>query len=155
MTVLLASFVACLFIVCFIAGDVNGAIVAFVESRPRTPRAAPHRDGNVNSNIATVTEGLTTDELGQRVVDIDDRSPTHVCLVPRPQSASPSTPCIGDLVVRGPDWQWGDLDGGAGSQGLVYATEDDRYVVAWRAGMGMRCGWVMWDCLLTSFIARS
>ena len=38
----------------------------------------------------------------------------------------------GDLVVRGPHWQRGEEDGGAGRLGVVVAVEADGVLVSWR-----------------------
>ena len=43
--------------------------------------------------------------------------------------------CIGLRVVRGPDWEWGDQDGGEGHVGTVVELD-----VARRAAV------VQWDC---------
>ena len=37
---------------------------------------------------------------------------------------------IGLRVVRGPDWQWGDQDGGEGCLGTITGIEDRFYFVA-------------------------
>ncbi|XP_078314451.1 uncharacterized protein LOC111116414 isoform X6 [Crassostrea virginica] len=42
---------------------------------------------------------------------------------------------VGCLVKRGPDWKWGDQDGGIGSIGTVYRTMDNSTVyVRWPCG---------------------
>eukprot|EP00906_Rhabdomonas_costata_P018319 RCo026755 len=49
---------------------------------------------------------------------------------------------IGDIVVRGPDWKWGNQDGGAGKKGLVIGTPG-WLTVQWDEGGGLymyRCG---------------
>ncbi|XP_022295401.2 uncharacterized protein LOC111105409 isoform X2 [Crassostrea virginica] len=42
---------------------------------------------------------------------------------------------VGCLVIRGPDWEWGDQDGGEGSIGVVYRVNDVAVVhVRWPSG---------------------
>ena len=33
---------------------------------------------------------------------------------------------IGDIVVRGPDWEWNDQDGGEGCKGIVLSDPDSQ-----------------------------
>ena len=54
---------------------------------------------------------------------------------------------VGLRVVRGPDWKWGDQDGGEGSLGTVVEAGDETpsgraVVVLWDNGMrsNYRCG---------------
>ena len=46
---------------------------------------------------------------------------------------------LGVRVVRGPDWEWGDQDGGEGFVGTVAGLEEggDQVVVQW--DMGLKC----------------
>ena len=48
-------------------------------------------------------------------------------------------PTLGVRVVRGPDWEWGDQDGGEGFVGTVAGLVEggDQVVVQW--DMGNRC----------------
>ena len=41
---------------------------------------------------------------------------------------------VGLRVVRGPDWEWGDQDGGEGHVGTVVEVEEARAAI------------VLWDC---------
>ena len=43
--------------------------------------------------------------------------------------------CVGLRVVRGPDWEWGDQDGGEGHVGTVVESEPSHRAVV-----------VHWDC---------
>ena len=50
---------------------------------------------------------------------------------------------LGVRVVRGPDWEWGDLDGGEGYVGTVTELEEGGgAVVVWDTGQRyqLRCG---------------
>ena len=49
--------------------------------------------------------------------------------------------CIGLRVVRGPDWKWGEQDGGEGHLGTVAAVEGqgDSVVVQWDCGGRNQC----------------
>ena len=51
---------------------------------------------------------------------------------------------LGVRVVRGPDWEWGDQDGGEGFVGTVAGLEEggDQVVVQWDMGQRyrLRCG---------------
>ena len=50
---------------------------------------------------------------------------------------------VGLRVVRGPDWRWGDQDGGEGCLGTVIEVEGERAVtVVWDVGYrsSYRCG---------------
>ena len=53
-------------------------------------------------------------------------------------------PALGVRVVRGPDWEWGDQDGGEGFVGTVAGLEEggDQVVVQWDVGLRCRyrCG---------------
>ena len=53
-------------------------------------------------------------------------------------------PALGLRVVRGPDWEWGDQDGGEGYVGTVAGLEEGggAVVVQWDAGprCRYRCG---------------
>jgi len=51
------------------------------------------------------------------------------------QEARTAEPAVGDLVVRGPDWCWGEEDGGSGSAGSVLAVDhrSKTIQVTWRA----------------------
>lgn len=52
-------------------------------------------------------------------------------------------PVLGLRVVRGPDWEWGDHDGGEGSLGTVAGLESNgKVVVQWDNGQRSRyrCG---------------
>ena len=46
-------------------------------------------------------------------------------------------PALGLRVVRGPDWQWEDQDGGEGFVGTVAVLEEGGVIVQW--DMGRRC----------------
>ena len=52
---------------------------------------------------------------------------------------------LGVRVVRGPDWEWGDQDGGEGFVGTVAGLEEggDQVVVQWDMGQRyrLRCGY--------------
>ena len=45
---------------------------------------------------------------------------------------------VGLRVVRGPDWEWGDQDGGEGHVGTVVEVE--------KARAGARAAIIQWDC---------
>ena len=47
---------------------------------------------------------------------------------------------VGVRVVRGPDWKWGDQDGGEGNAGTVIDTPDSDY-----KHHGPRTVTVVWD----------
>ena len=53
-------------------------------------------------------------------------------------------PALGFRVVRGPDWEWGDQDGGEGFVGTVVGAEGggERVTVQWDMGQRSqyRCG---------------
>ena len=52
-------------------------------------------------------------------------------------------PVLGLRVVRGPDWEWGDQDGGEGFVGTVAGLEEDgSVIVQWDTGQRCRyrCG---------------
>ena len=40
---------------------------------------------------------------------------------------------VGDTVVRGPDWSWGEQDGGAGKKGKVMEAPEGVVYVKWEA----------------------
>ncbi|XP_061168824.1 uncharacterized protein LOC133178075 [Saccostrea echinata] len=42
---------------------------------------------------------------------------------------------VGCLVKRGPDWKWGDQDGGEGNIGAVYRVKEDAVYVRWSNGI--------------------
>ena len=44
---------------------------------------------------------------------------------------------LGLRVVRGPDWEWGDQDGGKGFVGTVAGLEEGGVIVQW--DMGQKC----------------
>ena len=46
---------------------------------------------------------------------------------------------LGLRVVRGPDWEWGDQDGGEGFVGTVASLEEDGGAVIVQWDMGQRC----------------
>ena len=50
---------------------------------------------------------------------------------------------VGDIVVRGPDWNWGTQDGGAGSRGLVIdnATANGWVRVMWNGSKENNYRW--------------
>ena len=48
-------------------------------------------------------------------------------------------PVIGLRVVRGPDWEWGDQDGGEGFVGTVAGLEEGGGGVIVQWDMGQRC----------------
>ena len=48
-------------------------------------------------------------------------------------------PSLGLRVVRGPDWEWGDQDGGEGFVGTVASLEEDGGMVIVQWDMGQRC----------------
>ncbi len=53
------------------------------------------------------------------------------------------TSLVGVRVIRGPDWKWGDQDGGEGNAGTIIPTSDSdikiygprSVTVAWDTGM--------------------
>ena len=45
---------------------------------------------------------------------------------------------VGLRVIRGPDWQWGEQDGGEGHAGTVADVRGREVVVQWDLG-GQRC----------------
>ena len=52
-------------------------------------------------------------------------------------------PSLGLRVVRGPDWEWGDQDGGEGSVGTVAGLEGiGQVIIQWDNGQRSRyrCG---------------
>ena len=59
-------------------------------------------------------------------------------------SVSQMKPAVGIRVVRGPDWEWEDQDGGEGYVGTVAGLEEGgrEVVVQWDAGQRCRyrCG---------------
>ena len=61
-----------------------------------------------------------------------------------PFAHSMAAPRLGLRVVRGPDWCWGDQDGGEGCVGTVVEVEEEgkSAVVQWDAGTKerYRCG---------------
>ena len=48
-------------------------------------------------------------------------------------------PELGLRVVRGPDWQWADQDGGEGFVGTVAGLEETEGAVIVQWDMGQRC----------------
>ena len=48
-------------------------------------------------------------------------------------------PVLGLRVVRGPDWEWGDQDGGEGFVGTVAGLEEGGGAVIVQWDMGQRC----------------
>ena len=48
-------------------------------------------------------------------------------------------PSLGLRVVRGPDWEWGDQDGGEGFVGTVTGLEEGGGGVVVQWDMGQRC----------------
>ena len=48
---------------------------------------------------------------------------------------------VGVRVVRGPDWIWGDQDGGEGYAGTIISTPDSDLKL-----FGPRTVTVLWDC---------
>ena len=48
-------------------------------------------------------------------------------------------PALGLRVVRGPDWEWGDQDGGEGFVGTVTELEGGCGAVIVQWDMGQRC----------------
>ena len=50
---------------------------------------------------------------------------------------------MGDRVVRGPDWKWGDQDGGAGNEGTVMPRPGRSDSEAYHDFVWVN---VSWDC---------
>ena len=48
-------------------------------------------------------------------------------------------PALGLRVVRGPDWEWGDQDGGEGFVGTVAGVEEGSKEVVVQWDVGQRC----------------
>ncbi len=54
-------------------------------------------------------------------------------------AGGPSKMAIGQRVVRGPNWQWGNQDGGAGNAGVCVEIDGDGWTrVKWDKG-GTQC----------------
>ena len=62
-------------------------------------------------------------------------NPVSLCAV----AGKDMEPALGVRVVRGPDWEWGDQDGGDGYVGTVAVLEEggDQVIIQW--DMGKRC----------------
>lgn len=51
-----------------------------------------------------------------------------------------SSPLVGARVVRGPEWKWGDQDGGEGNAGTIIPTSDSNLKL-----FGPKTVTVIWD----------
>lgn len=58
-----------------------------------------------------------------------------------PQDTARIPACLGQRVVRGPEWRWGDQDGGCGHVGTVVAVDQPPI----KDAAASLCVWVVWD----------
>ena len=101
------------------------------------------------SSVGTLRE---YDSDGDPVIDFPEQSGWHAraseielatgSSSPSPQPSSSTLP-VGSRVKRGPDWKWGDQDGGAGGLGTVTSPVDpDSWVdVKWDSGASNNYRW--------------
>jgi hypothetical protein len=97
-------------------------------------------DKDRNPYVVTLEGGMKSDFYSESEIEIvSDKAPD-------PRATPPAKPLpVGTLVTRGPDWEWGEQDGGPGNvgevipcdivnKGLVRVKWTNGYVESYRMG---------------------
>lgn len=101
--------------------------------RRRKTERITQTDDQMKAAMCEVPQLLKRPSVACMEQYLDDQ---HKCIANQPEAVKRENIKVGLLVVRGPDWRWGDEDGGSGQIGTVQSFKSDVGMadVLWQSG---------------------